>query len=205
MKPRVLIGCECSGVVRRAFDALGWDAWSCDLQPTDDGHPNHFQCDVFEVWNDDWLLKIGHPTCTYLANSQVWRCTRDPERMKLAVDGANFFKRMWEAPGKYMCLENPIMHRYAREVIAPRFENPPTIQPWMFGHTEQKATCLWLRNLPPLVPTNDVYDEMMKLPERERQKVFYMSPGPNRTKARSKTFSGIAAAMATQWTAHILK
>lgn len=159
--------------------------------------------DIFDTDFSRFDLGIFHPPCTYLANSQVWRCVRDPKRMKLAVEGAKFFKRLWNLKMEYLCVENPIMHKYARQVISPDFENPKTIQPWMFGHMEQKATCLWLRNLPPLVPTNNVKAEMMKLPERERQKMFYMSPGKNRTNDRSRTYPGIGKAMAEQWTKHI--
>ena len=115
-------------------------------------------------------------------------------KMKL---GAIFFRRLLDADIPRVAVENPIMHKYAAEIVGRRQDQ--VVQPWMFGHPEQKATCLWLRGLPPLIPTDDVRDEMLALPERERQRLHYMGPGPDRSKARSTTFAGIAAAMAAQW------
>lgn len=194
---RVLIACESSGTVREAFRRAGHDAWSCDLQPADDGSPYHFQCDVLQVLDKGWDLLIGHPTCTFMTNSGVCWLHKDPKRWLELWDAADFFLKLWNAPIKLKCLENPVMHKYAKRLIG--IQQTQVIQPWMFGHMEQKATCLWLDGLPPLEPTNNVKEEMMKLPDNERQRLHYLPPGPDRWKERSKTFAGIAEAMASQW------
>jgi hypothetical protein len=196
---KVLVACEYSGTVRDAFAKLGHDAWSCDLLPTDKPG-NHFQCDVRDVLSRDWDLLIGHPTCTFLCNSGVCHLHTDKTRWKKMEEGAKLFKLLWDAPIKKKCLENPIMHKYAKEIIG--VSQSQIIQPYQFGHTESKATCLWLDNLPLLVSTNNVKEEMMKLPKNKRNRLHYLPPSPDRWKLRSLTYQGFADAMATQWGAH---
>lgn len=194
---RVLVACEYSGTVRDAFAALGHDAMSCDILPTDVAG-KHYQGNVLDVLNDGWDLMIAHPPCTYLTNAGVTWLHRDPARWGLLDEGAAFFKVLLNANIPRIAVENPIMHKYAKERIG-GIQQSQVVQPWMFGHMEQKATCLWLKNLPLLTPTNSVKDEMMKLPKNQRERLHYLPPGPNRWKERSKTFDGIAKAMAAQW------
>ena len=194
---RVLVACEYSGTVRDAFRARGHDAMSCDLLPTDVDGP-HYQGDVFDIINDGWDLMVAHPPCTYLTNSGVTWLHKDPSRWAKLDEGAAFFKALLNAPIERIAVENPIMHKYAKERIG-GVKQSQVIQPWMFGHMEQKATCLWLRNLPPLTPTNNVRDAMMALPDNERQRLHYLPPSADRWKIRSATFKGIAEAMADQW------
>ena len=194
---RVLVACEYSGTVRDAFIAKGHDAMSCDLLPTDSPGP-HYQGDVFDIINDGWDLMIAHPPCTYLTNSGVCHLHKDESRWALLDEGAAFFKRLLDAPIAKKAIENPIMHKYAKERIG-GVKQSQVIQPYMFGHMEQKATCLWLTNLPLLKPTNDVKEAMMKLPKNERERLHYLPPSKDRWKIRSKTYDGIAAAMAEQW------
>jgi len=198
-KLRVLVACEYSGTVRDAFAALGHEAWSCDLLPSD-ALGNHYQCDVRDVLGLGWDLMVAHPVCTYMTNSGVRWLHKDPSRWAKLDEGAAFFRTLWEAPIPHIAVENPIMHRYARELIG-GVRQSQVIQPWMFGHMEQKATCLWLKGLPLLRPTNYVKEAMMLLPKRERQRLHYLPPSPDRWKLRSTTYSGIANAMASQWTA----
>ena len=193
---KVLVACEYSGTVRDAFAKLGHDAWSCDLLPTDKPG-NHFNCDVRDVLYRDWDLLIGHPTCTFLCNSGVCHLHTDKTRWKKMEEGAKFFKLLWDAPIKKKCLENPIMHKYAKEIIG--VNQSQIIQPYQFGHMESKATCLWLDNLPLLIPTNNVKKEMMKLPKNKRERLHYLSSSPDRWKLRSLTYQGFADAMAMQW------
>jgi hypothetical protein len=185
---RVLVACEYSGRVRDAFLAEGHDAMSCDLLPTEVPGP-HFQGDVREVLYDGWDLLVGHPECTYLCNSGVRWLSTDPSRWAKLVTAAGFFLELWNAPIEMIALENPVMHGHAKRLIG--VEQSQTIQPWQFGHGETKATCLWLKNLPLLRPTDTV-------PGREAR-IHRMPPGPNRWKERSRTFQGIATAMAKQW------
>ena len=194
---KILIACEYSGTVRDAFIAKGHDAMSCDLLPTDSFGP-HYQGDIFDIINDGWDMMIAHPPCTYLTNSGVTWLHKDPSRWEKLKDGAAFFKSLMDADIPKIAVENPIMHKYAKELIG-GVKQTQVVQPWMFGHMEQKATCLWLKNLNPLMPTNNVKDEMMKLSNKERQRLHWTSPGPDRWKIRSKTFQGIADAMASQW------
>ena len=202
---RVLIACEFSGTVRRAFRLLGHDAWSCDILPADDGSEHHYQDDIRNVlgrgkpWNEpSWDLMIAHPPCTYLTNSGVTWLHRDPTRWAKLDEAAEFFKMLLDAPIPRIAIENPIMHKYAKERIG-GVKQSQVIQPWMFGHTESKATCLWLKNLPTLKETKNVKEEMLKLPDSERQKLHWLPPSADRWKLRSTTYSGIADAMATQW------
>lgn len=194
---RVLVACEYSGTVRDAFIAKGHEAWSVDLLPTDSEGP-HIQGDVLErlTWTH-WDLMIAHPPCTYLSNSGVTWLHRQEGRWDKMREGAEFFKALKDASIDKICIENPIMHKYAKEIIGGT--QTQIVQPWMFGHTEQKATCLWLKNLPPLVPTDNVKEEMMQLPDKERQRLHYLPPSKDRWKIRSTTFQGIADAMAEQW------
>jgi len=194
---KVLVACEYSGVVRDAFAKAGHDATSCDLLPSESPHGKHFQGDVMEILAQDWDLLIAHPPCTYLTNSGVCWLHKDPSRWALLDEGAAFFKLLLEAPIPMKCIENPIQHKYAKERIG-RKQNQ-VIQPWMFGHMEQKATCLWLEGLPPLQPTNNVKAQMLELPKRERERLHYLPPSKNRWKLRSATYQGIADAMANQW------
>ena len=198
---RWLIGCEFTGSVRRAFRALGHDAWSCDLLPAADGSPYHIQGDVLDHLNDGWDAAIFHPPCTFLANSGVrWLyggkgTVRHNERWTAMERGARFFKSCLLSYIPMVACENPIMHKYARDIVGR--EQDQIIQPWQFGHGETKATCLWLRGLPKLTPT--------KIVEGRAPRVHFASPGPDRWKERSITLPGIAAAMAEQWgTGHVL-
>jgi len=180
---RVLVACEYSGRVRDAFRARGHDAWSCDLLPSENFSMFHFETQVENVIRDGWDLMIAHPPCTHLAVSGSRWFKDKVEEQKEALDFVQF---LMNAPIKRICIENPI------SVISTKIKKPTQIiQPWMFGHGETKATCLWLKNLPKLIPTNIV--------EGREPKVHMMSPGPNRWKERSRTYLGIANAMATQW------
>ena len=194
---KVLIACEYSGRVRDAFIGLGHDAMSCDLLPTDKPGP-HYQGDVFDIINDGWDLMIAHPPCTYLSNSGVCHLHKDTSRWPKMFDGSAFFKELLGAPIKKIAIENPIMHGYAKTLIG-GIKQSQIVQPWMFGHTEQKATCLWLKGLPMLKETNNVKDEMLLLPKNERERLHYLPPSPDRWKIRSTTYQGIADAMASQW------
>jgi site-specific DNA-cytosine methylase len=181
---RVLIACEFSGVVRRAFCELGHDAWSCDLLQAEDRSRNHIQHDALEIaYNMDWDLMIAHPPCTHLAVSGA-RWFKD--KIEAQKVGLNFVRRLLDAPVERLALENPV------SIISTKIRKPDQIiQPWQFGHGETKATCLWLKNLPKLIPTDIV--------EGREAKVHHMPPGPDRWKDRSRTYVGIAAAMAAQW------
>ncbi len=200
---RVLIACEFSGRVRDAFIARGHDAVSCDLLPSETPGP-HIQGDALAaVASRDWDLLIAHPPCQYLANSGVrWlyggKGNRiDPERWAKMEAAADFFWRLLNAPVPRVAVENPIMHGFGRDRI--NGEPTQTIQPWMFNHPEQKATQLWLRNLPPLRPVSDLRPQMATMREADRSRVHYASPGPERWKERSRTLPGVAAQMAEQW------
>jgi hypothetical protein len=198
-KMRVLVACEYSGRVREAFRANGHDAWSCDLLESEDNSPFHIVGDAVEVANRrEWDMLIGHPPCTYLANSGVQHLSKDPTRWAKMEDGAAFFMALWSLPIPRICLENPVMHGHARALIG-GMRPFQVIQPYMFGHMESKATGLYLKGLMPLRPTSDLKAETMALPSNQRQRLHYLPPGPNRWKERSRTYPGIAAAMAAQW------
>lgn len=199
---RVLVACEFSGVVRRAFRSLGHEAYSCDLLPAEDAdptvsmgvHPHHLHCDAIEAayrtehWcapGKNWDLMIAHPPCTDLAVSgaRYFAAKRADGRQLSAL---KFVQALMDAPIEKIAIENPI------SVISSKIRKPDQIiQPWQHGHGEVKATCLWLKNLPLLVPTNIV--------EGREARVHRMPPGPNRWKERSRTLEGVAAAMADQW------
>jgi hypothetical protein len=193
---KVLVACEYSGKVRDAFRAQGHDAMSCDILPTDVPGP-HYEGDVRDVLDNGWDLMVAHPPCTYLSNSGVSWLHKDENRWGKMRDGAEFFRTLLNAPIPKRAIENPIMHKYAVEVIGRRQNQ--IVQPWMFGHAEQKATCLWLEGLPPLRETNNVKSELRALSAAERQRLHWLPPSEDRWKLRSMTFDGIAAAMAEQW------
>lgn len=180
---RVLVACEFSGIVRDAFAARGFDAWSCDLLPTE--NPGQHICgDVLSVLDDGWDLMIAHPPCTHLAVSGARWFSEKQKEQAAAIE---FFIALANAPIGKIAIENPVC------IMSSRWRKPDQIiQPWQFGHGETKATCLWLKNLPPLQPSNVV--------EGREPRVHYTSPGPDRWKERSRTLPGIAAAMAAQWT-----
>lgn len=182
---RVLIGCEFSGTVRDAFLRLGHDAWSCDLIPCETGGP-HIQGDVRDVLADNWQLAIFHPPCTHLAVSGArwFPAKRASGEQQAALD---FVRVLLDAPIPHIALENPI------SIISSKIRKPDQIiQPWQHGHGETKATCLWLKNLPRLTPSNIV--------EGREQRIWKLPPSADRWKERSRTFSGVAEAMASQWT-----
>ena len=195
---RVLVACEFSGVVRRAFRELGHDAWSCDLLPADDDSEFHYQCDVLDILDDGWDLMIAHPPCTYFANSGVCWLHTEEGRWEKLDEAAVFFNTLLDSSIPLICVENPIPHKYAIERIGAR-KYTQLIQPYMFGHKETKATCLWLKGLDPLIPTSDLKKETMALPSAQRQRIHWLPPSPDRWKLRSTTYQGIADAMATQW------
>lgn len=186
---KVLVACEESQTVCKAFRERGFEAYSCDLQDCSGGHPEwHIKDDAVKVlWGGDWDLVIAHPPCTRLANSGVsWLSKRSLYR-ELA-DGVNFFNQFvcYGYSGKNIVIENPIPHKYA---VIPKYSQ--IIQPWMFGHGETKATCLWLYGLPNLKPTT--------ISDGREQRLHRLPPSDNRAKLRSKTYQGIADAMAKQW------
>ena len=189
---RVLIACEYSGRVRDEFLKLGHEAMSCDLLPTDAAGP-HYQGDVRDVLDYPWDMMIAHPPCTDLAVSgAAWFAKKRMAGQQQA--SASFFMMLAKADIPQIVIENPVC------VMSSLWRKPDqTIQPWMFGHMEQKATCLWLKNTPPLAPTNIVKDEMMLLPKNQRERLHYLPPSADRWKLRSETYLGIAQAMASQW------
>lgn len=204
---RVLVGCETSGVVRRAFAALGHDVWSCDLLPADDGSNRHIRDDVRNVLNDGWdLLAVLHPPCTRLCNSGVrWLHEPPPGKTREEMweeldEGAALFSACWNAPIERVCVENPVMHKYAKERIQNFRPASQTVQPWWFGDPAFKATGLYLRNLPKLRPTDKLTPPKSGTEEHKAWSAIHRAPpGPQRWKTRSKTFGGLAAAMAEQW------
>ena len=197
-RSKILVACEESQAVTKAFRARGFEAFSCDIQPCSGGHPDwHIQDNVLNHLDRGWDLMIGHPECTYLANSGVSWLHKDPSRWDKLDLGAQFFKTLMESDIPRIALENPIPHKYAVERIGRKYTQ--IIQPWMFGHAETKATCLWLKNLPKLKETNNVKDYMLTLPRKERLRLHYLPPSKDRAKIRSKTYPGIADAIASQY------
>ena len=203
---RVLIGCETSGVMRRAFAARGHDTWSIDLLPSDDDSPRHIIGDVRDHLEDGWDLAIMHPPCTRLCNSGVrWLHVPPPGRslMEMWVDldeGAALFTACWQAPIARVAVENPIMHKYAKARMPADLPRPQIVQPWWFGEPAKKATGFYLRGLPGLVPTNRLpLPEKGSAEDKRWQAVHLAPPGPDRWKFRSRTFAGIAEACADQW------
>lgn len=190
---KILVACEESGTVRDAFKAMGHDAWSCDLIPSR-SLGQHIQGDALDAaYNGKWDMMIAHPPCTDIAVSgAAWFKEKIADgRQQRALD---FVRALLNAPIPKIALENPV------SVISSKIRKPDQIiQPWMFGHMEQKATCLWLKNLPLLKPSNVVKEQMMLLPRKDRERLHFLPPSPDRAKERSKTFFGIAQAMAYQW------
>lgn len=186
---RVLVACEYSATVRDAFRALGHDAWSCDLLPTEGDPRWHIQGDVLPLLTDGWDVMVAHPPCTHLAVSGArWFKEKQAEQ----AEALEFVRQLLDAPIPSIALENPV------SIISSRVRKPDqVIQPWQFGHGETKATCLWLKGLPRLVPTDIVAGR--------EARVHRMPPGPDRWKERSRTFPGIARAMALQWGGNILE
>jgi hypothetical protein len=179
---RVLVACEFSGAVRDAFTSLGHDAVSCDLLPSETPGV-HYQCDVRDVLDKGWHMMIAHPPCTHLASSGARWWSEKQEQQREAIE---FVRLLMSAPIERIAIENPV------GILSTAISKPQQIiQPWQFGHGETKATCLWLRNLPPLKPT-DVVDG-------REARVHKMPPSADRWKKRSRTYQGIAMAMAEQW------
>lgn len=203
---KVLIACEYSGAVRDAFSRLGHDATSCDLLPTDNESGKHYQGSVFDIINDGWDLMIAHPPCTYLAVSgNRWLYNKDgsknEERWKNRNDGLDFVRALMDAPIDQIAVENPV------SCISSEIRKPDQIiQPWQFGDEAQKTTCLWLKNLPKLKPTKIVgKGEFVTFKSGKKHPAWYAEAfakaktKAERQKLRSKTFQGIADAMADQW------
>lgn len=215
---RVLVACEYSGMVRDAFAARGWEAWSCDLLESERPSLFHYQGDVRDLLTEEWDLLIGHPPCTYLTNSQNRHLytgktreenirlgyQRNEPRWREMEEGAAFFRLLWEANVPHIALENPTMNGHAARLVGGKATQ--TIQPYHFGTPESKATGLRLKNLPPLVPLEgwekvEAYGRT--LPPKEFERVHRLPPSPTRWKERSRTFPGVAQAMADQWGAHL--
>jgi site-specific DNA-cytosine methylase len=179
---KILVACEFSATVRDAFAARGHDAWSCDILPTEKPG-KHYQCDVREILDQGWDLMIAHPPCTHLAVSGA-RWFKD--KLKEQAEALEFVQTLMDAPIGKIAIENPI------SIISTRIRKPDQIiQPWWFGHGEMKSTCLWLKNLQPLMATNVVTGR--------ESNILKFSPSENRWKERSRTYAGIARAMAEQW------
>lgn len=193
---RVLVACECSGRVRDKFRELGHDAWSCDLLPCESDSKFHIQCDVLSILDDGWEIMIGHPPCDFLTNAaNRWlfqsSSTGTPEQRKESREkGIEFFLRLKNANIPRTALENPVPHPY---VISRVGMYQQKIQPWEFGEKATKATCLWLKNLPPLLCT------MIEQVKDRKPLRHHEPPGENRKRNRSRTYMGIAEAMAKQW------
>jgi len=188
---RVLIGCEYSGVVRRAFRAIGHDAWSCDLLPAEDDSLHHIEGSVLDILRDGWDMAIFHPPCTHLSVSgaRYFVAKAADGRQGRALD---LVRALLDAPIERIALENPV------SIISSRVRKPDqVIQPWMFGHDASKATCLWLKNLPKLKPTDVMVKDRYENQTASGQN--RLAPSPDRWKERSRTYEGIAAAMAMQW------
>lgn len=197
--PRVLVACEFSGVVRDAFRAQGCDAWSCDFLPTEVPGPHH-QGDIMSFIHWDWDLMVAFPPCTYLCNMGVWWNHKRPERWGLTEEAVRFFKTLWEWPIiPHIAMENPI------GILSTKIRKPDQIiQPWQFGHEATKATCLWLKNLPPLLSTQVVEkgEFYTKKNGNRMAKWSHITSGTRkeeRARIASRTFKGVAEAMAAQW------
>jgi hypothetical protein len=195
---RFLVACEYSGVVRDALIERGHDVISCDFEPGEGKHlDRHYRGDVRDLLaqRGRFDAMIAHPSCTYLCNSGVrWlHDPKRPERWDQLREGAEFFKMLLNADIEHIALENPVMHKYAKEIIGADFTF--SLQPWQHGHGEVKRTCFWLKNLPPLTPTDIV--------DGRTPKVHFASPGKDRWKIRSRTYDGVGIAMADQWGTYV--
>jgi hypothetical protein len=196
---RVLVACEESQAVTTELRRVGIEAYSCDLVPCSGGHPEwHLQGDALAVLNAGWDAVIAFPPCTHLAVSGA-RWFAEKRAAGLQQEAAAFFMRFVNADCPRVAIENPV------GVMSTLYRKPDqVIQPYQFGHTETKATCLWLRGLPRLRSTLNVVDEMMQLPVAERNRIHYLPPTADRAALRSKTYTGIARAMADQWGRYLL-
>lgn len=211
---KVLVACEFSGVVRDAFLEQGYDAWSCDLLPSPTGSNRHITGDARDYLDDGWdLLIVCHPPCTRLCNSGVRWLTEPPpgrtvkEMWEELDEAADLFSTFWNAPIARICVENPVMHKYAKERIVGYKRFRQSIQPWEYGHPEVKRTCFWLRRLPPLTPIYTTWEQCrdaLGLPAdaKPEARVHKMSPGEDRWAERSRFFPGVAKEMASQWGEH---
>ena len=203
---KILVACEMSGRVRDAFRAKGHDAWSCDIEDTIANPRWHIKDDVLNHLDEGWDMMIGHPVCRYLANSGAKHLYLGmkkengpcPERWKNMRKAAEFFLKLWNAPIAKVAIENPIMHCHAKRLIG--MKQTQLIQPWHFGHRKMKATCLWIRGLSQLSPT-DIVGPPPKAPEERKAwaEVHRMAPSADREMKRSLTYQGIANAMSEQW------
>ena len=209
---RILIGCETSGVMRRAFAARGHDAWSVDLLPSEDGSNRHIRGDVRDHLGDGWdLLVVCHPPCTRLCNSGVrWLHQPPPgrtvdEMWRDLDEGAALFAACWSAPVPRAAIENPVMHRHARARLPADLPKPQIVQPWWFGEPFFKATGFYLRGLPQLAPTDRLTPPRPGTADHKRWSAVHRAPpGPDRWRFRSRTFDGVADACADQWGGHAL-
>jgi hypothetical protein len=197
-KLKILVACEYSGRVRDAFTKLGHDAWSCDILPSDIPG-QHYQCDVFDVIDKGWDMMIAFPPCTYICYSGVMHLYKDPSRWQKMLDGAAFFKKLLSANIPKIAIENSVPHRYGE---LPKYTQ--IVQPYFFGDPYPKRTCLWLKNLPPLVPTNMVEPEYLiynskKTKSGKSKYSIYGKLGKNHGHERSITPQGLAEAMSLQW------
>jgi hypothetical protein len=191
---RVLVGCEYSQIVTKAFRKKGHDAWSCDILPTEGDPQYHRQTDIVKVVREGWDVGIFHPPCTFLTNAANNSFRGDPRRWVARLDAVMFVWELWNSNIEKIAIENPIG-------VLSSYIGKPTqiIQPYEFGHLESKQTCLWLKNLPLLIETNNVKDEMDRLPKSQSHKVHHATPSDDRWKIRSLTYPGISEAMAEQW------
>jgi len=191
---KLLVACEFSGTVREAFAKKGWDAWSCDLLPTEIPSDKHIQGDCLEaIASQKWDLIIGHPPCTFLtvSNSKNWKKLQANGKQQAAID---FVLAIWDADCPRICIENPVGALSTRS----RMGKPTQyVQPYEFGHPEQKKTGLWLKGLPKLVGTKFI--DVSGLPKKDVQRLHYLPPSKDRWKLRSKTYQGIADCMASTW------
>jgi len=191
---KILVACEESQAVTIELRKLGHEAYSADILNCSGGHPEwHIQGDVLKILEDGWDMMIAHPPCTHLAVSgAAWFKEKIADGRQ--QEGIDFFIKMINAPIPKIAVENPVC------IMSTKYRKPDQIiQPWMFGHTETKATCLWLKNLPKLVETSNVKEQMLLLPKNQQQRLHYLPPSPDRARLRSKTFRGIAEAIANQW------
>ena len=202
MKKKVLIACEYSGTVRDEFLKLGFDAHSCDILPCESKYyldPNrHHQGDVLEILNQGWDLMIAHPPCTHLSVSGARWFTEGKKPMYLRDDAVKFVKKLMDAPIKHIAIENPVsvISSYIRK-------SDQMINPYQFGHTEYKRTCLWLKDLPKLQETDNVLEQTKKLPDKVANRIWWLGGGKG--KERSLFYTGIAKAMAKQWGDYVNK
>ena len=188
---KVLVACEYSGVVRDAFAAKGHDAWSCDILDSE-SEGQHIRGDALEELHKGWDLMIAHPPCTHLSVSGARWFTEGKKPMFLRENALDFVKKLMAAPIDRICIENPV------SVISSHIrEADQTINPYQFGHTEYKRTCLWLKNLPLLKETDNVLEETKMLPQSISNRIWWLGSGKG--KERSKFYTGIASAMADQW------